>query len=155
MGLNWHQFERLILRPTLADAQSVIPSSEVAVKLVGETIWHESGGLTYLAQVPHDGPALGLCQMEGPTFGWLMKKILNNSNLTPELTRYGIAFKDLLDPRFAVIMCRYRYWVVPEALPEGSLRARANYWGQYYQTTQNQDKIAQYILAAGRIPWLS
>lgn len=151
MGIHVRQFVDLILDPALKEFEPEIQYNNSAKLLTLETIWHESDGLIYLAQYPHNGPALGVCQMEKPTFDWLVSGFIPNSLLKHKFSYIfnNPSFKDLSwNLKLCVIMCRIRYYVVPQSLPSDNTNDRAKYWGRYYQTTNNPDKIAQYIARA-------
>lgn len=151
MGLHVKQFKKLILDPTLDYFSPEINNSNCAKLLTLETIWHESGGLIYLAQFPYNGPAKGICQMEKPTFEWLVDFYMGNSLIYPKFsTIFGKpSFDDLIwNLKLCVAMCRIRYYVMPNPLPEDNIQARAKYWGQHFQTTNDPVKISQYIAHA-------
>lgn len=158
MGLNFKQFHKAVLVPTLArlnEVSSVIRYTAEAGVLVAETIWHESDGLCCLYQHP-DGPAHGICMYEKPTWDWIYGKY--KATIQVALTgsvEAEFSFEDL-DSNLAlcVAMCRLRYQVVREPLPKlEGLQARAAYWGKYYQTQSDPDKIALYCSHANDIPW--
>lgn len=159
MGLDRKQFEDYVLGPTMRElfvsfiraeyATLETIRAEYAITL--ETIWHESDGLTYIAQVG-GGPGLGLGQCEPPTFEWLTRDYLPSKQ--PALwSKFGgisphwpsIPFEELAwNLRLAVALVRCRYLAAPGAIPI-TLEGRAAYWGQYYQTTNDPVKIQQYI----------
>ena len=125
MGLHVKQFHDLILEPTLQSLYPAIPHGDVARLLVLETMWHESGALTFLRQHPN-GPALGLCQMERPTFDWLMDELKTRQSFRGILGRLGafspnwpsIMFEELAwNMKLAVAFVRLRYYIVPLSLP--------------------------------------
>lgn len=116
------------------------------------TILHESDGLQYIRQRPH-GPALGLCQMEPATYNdcW---RYLREPRAHPVLRMVrrvnGIgATRPVMqrlywDARYAITMCRVRYWMVPEPLPAaGDRDGLVLYWSRYFQTTNDPAKEAQ------------
>ena len=152
MGLNWKQFELGVLRPTLRDM--LIPQSEVAVRLVGETLWHESDQLRALGQYPRTGitasepfgPGLGIASIERPTWDWM-------KGLGGISTRY---YEELVyDLCLNVIACRYRYFFDPLPLPKlaDGIDARATYWLMVYNRGQ-VDRRPDYIANAKTIPWV-
>lgn len=159
MSLNFRQFELGILRPTLAKLAGVMPAPEVAVRLVGETLWHESNHLTMLGQDPIDddpdgfGPGLGIASIEKQTWDWMWLKPL------PEpLSSYlgWHQYSDLVDDlRLNVVACRLRYWLDPLPLPklEDGVEARATYWWKVFNRGQ-VDRRPDYIRNAKAIPWV-
>lgn len=155
MGLHPKQFKELVLSPTLEYFHPEIPYIENSEWLVFETIWHESGGLRFLAQWPKNGPGIGPCSMEEETWDWLIKvlkkKVLISTKFhdmfgKPELRRL---FSDLA---LNVFMTRFRYFVVKNPLPKATIEARADFWNRFYQTVDDQPGIdkdeAQYIADA-------
>lgn len=164
MGLNWRQFELGVLRPTLAEVASVMPAPEVAVKLVGETIWHESDRLRALGQYPRFhpdipaiahpdpfGPGLGIASIEEPTWDWMA-----STDAWMRLKGWtGWRYEQLAyDLRLNVIACRLRYFLDQRALPrlEDGMDARATYWWKVYNGGQ-VDRRPDYIRNAQTIPW--
>lgn len=153
--MDVNQFKRLILEPTLGELHPEIPFSGVAYRLILETIWHESGGLKNIIQVPNDGPAYGICQMEKPTFEWLVESVLpNKPQLSLKFVKISatypyIDFKELLwNLKLNVALCRLRYLVVPDALPEDNLEARAKYWFQFYNASEVQVRLHHFMIDA-------
>ena len=143
LGLHVKQFRDLILNPTLDYFSPEINNSKCAKSLVLETIWHESGGLTYIAQFPYNGPAKGVLQMEKPTFEWLNKFIPNSLISNKFSSIFGkLSFDDLIwNLKLCVAMCRIRYLVVKAPLPNDNVQSRAAYWNTYYQTSDDQPGI--------------
>ena len=152
MSLNFRQFELGVLRPALRE--SIVPNPEVAVRLVGETLWHESDRLRALGQYPAGGiiddipfgPGLGIASIERPTWDW-MKGLGGISTRHYEELAY--------DLRLNVIACRYRYFLDPLPLPklEDGIDARATYWWKVYNRGQ-VDRRPDYIANAKAIPWV-
>lgn len=163
MSLNFRQFELGVLRPALRE--SIVPNPEVAVRLVGETIFHESDRLRALGQYPRGeripaispgvmvvpteevfGPGLGIASIERPTWDWM-------KGLGGISTRH---YEELVyDLRLNVIACRYRYFFDPLPLPklEDGIEARATYWWKVYNRGQ-VDRRLDYIANAKAIPWV-
>lgn len=160
MGLDASQFISGVIYPTLGDLSRVMPNPPVAQRLVVETLAHESDGFTYLHQFPM-GPALGLCQMEEPTWDDLWDRFLDlpkYADLLSAVMSYCChgelpAFADLVwNLRLNVAMCRLRYFSQPHPLPDDTLESRAAYWGLAYQTMADPEKIKRYMDNAKR--WL-
>ena len=166
MSLNWRQFELGVLRPTLA------AELEVAIKLVGETIWHESDRLRALGQYANSaddmgahavevfGPGLGIASIEEDTWDWMHEKAEDYGHHI-DFWRIGAAlYQDLTwDLRLNVLACRFRYKLDKRPLPKlkDGIKARAAYWNLVYQAVDNQLDIdkdeQQYIADALDIPW--
>ena len=168
MSINWRQFELGILRPTLP------AEVEVAVKLVGETIWHESDQLRALGQYPRldgvdgqtkfygiFGPGLGISSIEESTWNWMHEKAEDYGDHI-DFWRIGAAqYQDLTwDLRLNVLACRFRYKLDKRPLPKlkDGVKARAAYWNLVYQAIDDQPGIdkdeQQYIADALDIPWV-
>ncbi len=157
MSLNWKQFELGVLRPTLREAS--MPSPEVAVRLVGETLWHESNRLRALGQYPAGtagiterdlfGPGLGIASIERPTWDWMQQN--DNQVLIPDRYYQELAW----DLRLNVLACRLRYFLDPLPLPklEDGIEARATYWWKIYNRGQ-VDRRPEYIANAKAILWV-
>lgn len=153
MGLNLDDFRRIV-NPALMALTPELPYSYEAFRLTLETIWHESGGLTYLFQ-RGNGPARGLGQCEKPTFDWLTRDYLPNQkpaiwrrfeDISP--TWPYIVFEELTwNLRLSVALCRVRYLPDPDPIPS-TIEGRGAYWGRVYQTTNDPEKIRQYIESA-------
>jgi len=157
MSLNWRQFELGVLRPTLAG------EPEVAIKLVGETIWHESDRLQALGQYvaidPNNpmlspfGPGLGIASIEEPTWDWMVKESERWVN-----TKFYLGYRDYedlaWDLRLNVLACRIRYKLDRRPLPADTLEARADYWFRVYNASGVESRKAKYIADAKLIPWV-
>lgn len=158
-GLDPRQFDRHVIKPTLAGLDPAIPDTDTAYRLVWETIWHESNGLRAIAQYG-GGPGLGVAQIEPPTFAWLNEwldrpqnaRFRNAIQHTTGRVWFGFSFLPV-DLALSVAFCRLRYWVVPSPLPNPAdgVRSRAHYWGKYYQTTNDPVKIAKYVIDAEQL----
>lgn len=148
MGLDLLQFKTYVLYPTMV---AMGEKNANAICLVMETIWHESDGLRYLAQVGN-GPARGLGQCEPPTFDWLVGDYLPKHQpalwgafgaISPHWP--SIPFEELAwNLRLATALVRVRYLAAPGTIPT-TLEGRAAYWGKYYQTDSDPAKIQLYI----------
>jgi len=161
LGLYAPQFNKLIVLPTLSEIDPEIKYTGVAQRLVLETIFHESNGLTYLAQLPFNGPACGIAQIEEPTFDWLVHQVLpRNPKLSLKFTKISpnypnIPFKELVwNLKLCVALCRLRYFVVPAMLPEDTIEDRAAYWSKYYQTSNDSAKTKLFIQHSNQLEQL-
>lgn len=148
-GIDPQQFRDLVVRPVLRDMRMW---SLAAERLVLGTVAAESE-MGYSLKQRGGGPAVGVCQMEPTTAKDLLKRYLSGRRdidrrfqaafqlLTDEYINWAlvplarISEKIMSDLRFAVGLCRLRYWVVPEHLPEPhDVEALALYWKRHYNT---------------------
>lgn len=143
---------------------------KVARLLIGETIYHESGGLNFLGQwldpVDNDpdgfGPGLGIASVEGGTYIWLVKEIAKKKEwrdafkvicgVDPLLTWHQSLIGNL---PMNVALVRWRYWFVKEKLPTlvSGIPGRASYWRRYYNAAP-KDYSKAYMNYAERVPWM-
>jgi len=152
------------MRPTLIELASIMPTPEVAVILVGETLWHEGDRLRALGQYPRRelgdtsvapgslpvfGPGLGIASIEEPTWDWMAGTSKGKQLLFAE--DYSNLASDL---RLNVVACRLRYFLSTMALPklEDGIEARATYWWKVYNCGQ-VDRRPDYLKNATAIPW--
>ena len=146
-AIYMRHFRDFVVRRTLKALHPQIPFTSNAECLVMETIAHESGLGTYLNDTP-DAPSRGIAQIEEPTFRWL--KRLSASRYSSVGTKlhqlFGNPEHDQLSVRMdlSVAFCRFRYFIVKEPIPD-SVEERASYWARYYQTTNDPQKIQNYI----------
>jgi hypothetical protein len=85
------------------------------------------------------GPALGLFQMEPPTFNWLLTEFLAarkhaelRQNLLLIAGNTAPTFNDLVtNDLFAAAMARIRYYAVHAPIPQ-TVAAQADYWWVHY-----------------------
>ncbi len=132
--LDKNQFKDLIER-TLKENRLY---SESAVNLLLGTAAQESKFGSYLRQL-NGGPALGFFQMEKPTFDWL-KKVYDKKFYLGD-------YEDLeWNIKQAILLCRLRYHIVPEALPKADdIEGLAAYWKKYYNTFAGAGKTTEFI----------
>ena len=156
--INPAQFRAEIVRPAL---KAVDMWSEAAENLVLGTAVQES----VLAWVKQRGagPALGFYQMEQATADDICHRFLaTRSNLSVNLAKatwphvtsppaYShLNAKDIArllveDLRFATIMCRLRYWMMPAALPEANdIDGLSRYWKMHYNTILGKGKAVEW-----------
>jgi len=136
MSYDKHQFRSLISRllpPTL--------HSENAIELLLATAAQESAFGTYLRQFGN-GPARGVYQMEGATFGDLINRF---SNKFPIIKDWK--FEELeWDLQKATIMSRIKYYSCPGALPSSEdIMAMARYWKQWYNTPRGAGTVDEFV----------
>jgi hypothetical protein len=147
------QFDTHICVPTLKEFSVEIPFSETAHLLVLETMYHESGHLDKILQVPN-GPAMGLLQMEPSTFDWLVADFLpRHPKIWEKFKVISPYFPNILpwelfwNLRLCVAMCRVRYYAVPAALPAYTIppHTRADYWFKFYNASGVPSRKNKYI----------
>lgn len=114
--------------------------SESATNLLMGTAAQESRFGHFLKQLGK-GPALGPFQIEPETYEWLRRKYGK---------KYGFsavpASRLQEDLRLSILVCRLRYLVVREPLPEaGNLQAMAKYWKRWYNTADGKGTVAEFI----------
>ncbi len=135
MMINTQEFRTFCIIPTLETMGEKFCGQSAEELMLG-TIAHESHMGTWRKQMG-GGPGLGLVMYEPPTFNWIAKKYPDILlKFYPEIPRFeSIENDDVL----AVIMCRLRYYVVPEKLPEpGDIKGMARYWKEYYNTDKGR-----------------
>ncbi len=134
MPFDKSQFKNLISR-TLNENNLY---SDSAVNLLLGTAAQESQFGTYLKQLGA-GPALGVFQMEEPTFNWL-KKVYVPKYQIGEFAELEYNLKQ------AILLCRLRYQIVPEPLPAADdIEGLARYWKHYYNTLAGKGKVTEFI----------
>ena len=122
--------------------------STEAEELILGTFAQESHLGYWLAQ--KNGPALGIGQMEPLTHDdcWRYLNIRNDIRETVgSVTGYAVqpVHETLVwDLRYAAVMSRLRYWMIPESIPEG-LDGQAEYWKNYYNTELGKGTVDEYI----------
>jgi len=138
MGLCPKEFRDLICIPTLEQLENRFPYNDTALNLVMETIYHESGGLSHIVQMPNYGPAHGICQFEEPTFDWIIKDWISK---WPEFVKISPNYPNIpleelhWNLKLNVAMCRARYYVSPKPLPVNTLENRSDYWYVIYNAS--------------------
>jgi hypothetical protein len=139
---------REIVRPVLTMLGMWSPAAE---ELVIGTIAKESHLLKWDKQIC--GPAVGACQMEPETeydiwHRWLFPRrpdlvtlitsICGATGPNPARLRYDLIYN--------IIMCRLRYYRVPEPLPEShDVQALADYWKIHFNTYKGKGKPEEFV----------
>lgn len=158
--MNSQHLRHYIVRPTLEAMSMWSPAAE---NLVLGTAAQESRCGYYLKQL--NGPACGVYQMEPATAIDLVKRYLKrrsdiDEQLQSAMQLFGdyeidwdtvpeslIAEKLISDLRFATAMCRLRYYVVPERLPDQhDVFGLADYWKRYYNTEKGAGTRSEFNL---------
>lgn len=138
LGLNPKSFQKLVVIPTLEQLSNRFPYNETALKLVMETIYHESDGLKQLVQQPNGGPGHGLLQMEVDTFYWIIKDWISK---WPEFVKISPTYPNIpleelhWNLKLNVALCRARYYVSPKHLPVNDLENRSEFWYSIYNVS--------------------
>lgn len=163
MSINWKQFELGVLRPTALKLHPFVRFDELPIRLVGETIWHESDKLQALGQYPRGGvtaeqpfgPGLGPASIEEPTWDWLhgIYRLLGRElGMGDRVFHYDeLAWNLALN----VAGCRLRYFVDRRLLPtmESGVVGRSHYWFDVYNASGVESRRLKYIEDAGKIEW--
>lgn len=122
-----------------------------AFNLVLGTIAHESKMGEYIKQIK--GPALGICQMEPPTYNDIVErmssfhygKVMQLSGLTSLKCAAAHLEWNL---KLAIAMCRMHYYLVPKRLPDTPI-GYAKFWKKYYNTELGAGTGEQFLDAYG------
>jgi hypothetical protein len=141
-------FREYIVRPTLKLMDEYIPGmwSDAAENLMVGTALMESD-IAYLVQ--HNGPALGVYQIEPATHEDIMGRYIYESKFSTSLIsildsmlyyideekREDTLANDYLvfDLRYATIVARIKYFMSPIVLPNAdNIHALGHYWNDYY-----------------------
>ena len=145
-GISLSQLRHLLKR-SLTQLDPAL-ASEAALQLVLGTAAHESALGHYIRQV--HGPALGICQMERPTFldDW-SRFFAGHPGLEGRAIALGYRRQPAAlewDLRLSLVMCRIHYRLVPEPLPAaGDWCGQARYWKRYYNSTAGRGTIKQFL----------
>lgn len=101
-----------------------------------------------------DGPARGWFQMEKPTYDdvWArgVRPFPALEKSIRDLVSPNVPSFDLLETSdaFAAVMCRLKYRLVPEALPDSSdYKGMALYWKKYYNTYLGKGVVNNYTIS--------
>lgn len=140
MSFKKAHIESLIIR-TLQEADPALVSLPAVTLLLG-TVAHESKFGRYLRQ--NGGPAIGIFQMEPPTFDWLVEVYKSKY---PQIA--GRKAEEMeWDLKLAILMARLRYRVVEEPLPEANdVPGMAAYWNKYYNGNPTKGTDEEFIAA--------
>ena len=156
-------FRELVVRPALQFLAKAAKKprlwSPAAENLVLGTGIHESGGLRYLWQrkandvrLDHEQAGRGLFQIQPGThedlwFNYLRHRpALADALNSLSMVRGSADLKLIGNLSYAAAVCRLIYWRRPEPLPEADdIEGMARYWGQFYQTENDPEKIRDFI----------
>lgn len=129
-----------------------LPNTESAVRLLLMIAAHESGGFTYCRQ-GGNGPAIGLFQMEEPTFKHVIE-YLNRTGKFPAVSRQLPFERMLTDATHAAAIARVYLYTFPEALPPPQdLDGLAAYAKKYWNTTAGKATAEDYKAAFLKYVW--
>ena len=156
--INVAQFRSEIVRPALKAADMW---SEAAENLVLGTAVQES--LLAWVKQRGSGPALGFYQMEPATAADICHRFLStraslaaslakaawphvsSAPAYSHLSKQDIARLLVEDMRFATIMCRLRYWMMPQPLPAATdIDGLSNYWKRWYNTPLGRGRAGEW-----------
>jgi len=155
--INFHQFRKHVVIPTLEYLADEIPYSEEAVDLLMLTAGHESKGGKFLRQVGMlgDSGAFGVYQMEMATHediyvNFLQYKEKLESPIIALVSEELSSQQDLItNLAYATAMARVHYWRVKEALPSKQevnyLDNLGKYAKQYYNTVEGKATASKYV----------
>jgi len=148
--INPPQVRDLIVYPTLdlMALHKTLDQREAAMQLLMGTAMQESGCGDDIAQLG-GGPALGIWQMEPPTFDLVVSWTrANRADLYAKLGLHcGPLSSDSLpgDLYLGCWTARLLYYSVPEALPaKDDAVAQAAYYKQYYNSPKGAATIAEF-----------
>lgn len=139
------QFRKMV-RETLQD----VGLWHLAIEnlLVGTAL--QESNLFYLEQFK--GPAIGFYQIEPETYEWLREKIKNHALCRTILNKCNLASIPegasclAWHLKYATIVARFRYLVVPEEIPHASdIEGLGRYWKAHYNTNQGVGTVKQFI----------
>lgn len=141
MTINIKQLRHKLIRPILQAYDLWTPSAE---ELLLGTAAQESNCGEYIVQVGN-GPALGLYQMEPPTFEDIFKLVvpkINSLDFDIPYTAGALVW----DMRLSTIMCRLQYWRFEETLPKyNDIVGLAKYWKKYYNTVKGKGTVEEFV----------
>lgn len=148
--INATQVRELVVRPVLKEAELWSHASE---NLVMGTGFVESR-FEHIKQ-RGGGPALSFWQVEPDTYRWVTYRARNDEARYPAVLRaLGMeAFPAnpehmIGNMELALLICRLKYWYIPEALPEPfDIGALAKYWKKYYNTEEGRGSVQQFVHA--------
>ena len=132
---------------TIADTIREMPAcyhgDNVNILMFG-TIAQESHLGKYRKQI--NGEALGIPQIERPTFGHVFKryeKLIRS--IFPELIEINFEMLETND-KLAIVVARLKYWTIPVFIPAADdLEGIANYWKKYYNTAKGKGTVEQFL----------
>lgn len=142
-GLDPRQFAFRIVRPLLKD---IGLGSNAAERLVLGTAMKESL-LRYMQQIR--GPAIGVYQMEAPTFKDIRENFLARAlEIRRRVDAWAIGTPDAQEMEgnlyFATAMCRAHYRRFSEDLPrQNDALGMATYWKRYYNTSLGKGTVEE------------
>ena len=146
MTISEKQLREFVIEPVL---QEVNLYSKAAENLLILTYACEGiiNNVSYIKQTK--GPALGVIQMEPATHKWMRDYISARSSLLMKVVEWIINTggyheeRLIYDLKYAFLMCRMRYLVVPEGLPnENDIHGLASYWKKYYNTVHGKGTVS-------------
>ena len=147
-SLQAQQFREYVIRPTLHE---IGLWSEAAENLLLGTALVESG-LLFVRQIR--GPALSYYQIEPRTHAWLVDEWLQepaHHDLKMRILALRAPVPDNVEQlitnlAYSTAVCRLRYWVRPEPLPQpDDLRGLAQYWKDWFNTAKGKGDPAKFV----------
>lgn len=141
-----------VVRPVLkamAESTGIKLYSRAAENLVLGTIATETGG-RYLRQIK--GPARGICQMEYPTYKWVMRTLEDkyfvlHTTVLSFCSGHWSPWQQLDGNLFlSVALCRARYFLDPDPLPRADdLSALGAYYKRVWNTKAGKGSVEKFV----------
>lgn len=150
MTISEKQLRELVIEPILKEVNLY---SKAAENLLILTYACEGiiNNVSHIKQT--EGPALGVIQMEPATHKWMRDYISARSSRLKKVVEWIINTggyheeRLVYDLKYAFLMCRMRYLVVPEGLPKADdIKALAAYWKKYYNTIHGKGTVSGAII---------
>ena len=139
-------FRLHVVRATLT--QMKMWSSAAEELLLGTAV--QESGLRYLRQF-NAGPARGVYQVEPATHDDIVKRYLKRRPvLRKRVDALAASEPSRIDQlatnlAYATAVCRLRYWMDPEPLPEADdIDGLAAYWKRVYNTPRGKGKASEF-----------
>ncbi len=147
------QLRDFIIIPAL---QNTLFYSEASVNLVLLTAGCESNFGEYVRQI--NGPAMGIYQIEPPTYNDVMKYLDRRSGLLSIILKQCFYHEDppidslMYDLRYSTLLARAYYYRFEESLPDkDDWEGLATYWKKYYNTELGRGSVEGAIHISERI----
>jgi hypothetical protein len=130
MGIHPDHLLEHVIRPVLAKLPEPM-RGRAAERLLLGTAMHEGDGASALAQ--YHGPALGIYQMEPPTYRAVMDWLAGHVELAHRVFRFSLPGGEVEQLAgnlyYGTAIARIYYYMHPHALPEADdLPGLAAYW---------------------------
>ena len=149
--INPNQLRTNVIIPALNSLGDSYCSAS-AINLLMGTCAQESHMGTYIRQL-RNGPARGIFQMEPATYFDIVNRYLVNKPTVVNAILRVFGFVELpaademtWNLKYAALMCRIKYYMIPEALPDAAdVRGMAEYWKKYYNTVNGKGTVEEFM----------